>query len=742
MELLEGEEEDVLRLGEHTGPHEPSGLLHQGPLVDGVPADDAVLRVLAVAGEGPDPVDHPLGLLGLPLPVGQGPQTGQDVPLLLPRLLQALPEAPLGGARAEVPDVVEDRGHERGGALAPARPRDVDLADAAHAVPVEVGLDGVARPGPARELRQPVREVVVLDALQERHHLRMGADRVRDVEQVEAHLRGDVAGGGERERVGRVLLAQPCEELVVEPPGGLHARHERPEAQRVGEDPLVLLEGFEEEVEQLRSAPGPDVALQGGDGRPAALDQFGDNRRVGVDRGGRGAGYGCGSGRGLVREGRDEVAAVEDGLQGVPDQRVALPDGLQEGGAARGRGQAPGDVHEQPPAGLVHRHHGRQPPHGVSQGLHGVGHHLLVADRDVDVVVRVLGPGHGEQRGDRPTLDDPEVVVHQAPLDVLRAAEVRLDPPAEPHEPQDLLVRQRRALPPPRVDLHLPRAAAGQGPEGARLGGDRLGDDPVVPHGEDVRVHQAGDQGLAEPEAGVHRGGPPVARDGVGREEDAGRVGEGHPLDDHGHADRAVVDAVVPPVGDGPLGEQRGPAPADVPEDLRRAHDVQIAVLLAGEGGRRQVLRRGAGADGVGVVRAEPGEGARDRLRDVVRDGGRLDGTADLRAERTEPFPVVRVRAGQPVEQAVERRRPLHDPPEGVRRHAEAGRHADAVEPRQRAQVRALAADERDPRLVDLLEVPHVPRVHRAPFSAGRGRGRRFCAMAGALPQAPRCAIP
>ncbi len=58
---------------------------------------------------------------------------------------------------------------------------------------------------------------------------------------------------------------------------------------------------------------------------------------------------------------------------------------------------------------------------------------------------------------------------------------------------------------------------------------------------------------------------------------------EDHPLHDHGHVDRTVVDAVPLAVGHGPLGEQRGPAPADVLEDRRRPHDVQIRVLLAGE---------------------------------------------------------------------------------------------------------------------------------------------------------------
>src|SRR5207253_4855179 len=137
----------------------------QGLLVDEVPADHAVLRILAVTDEGPDPVDHPLGLFGLLLPVWQGPQALQQLLFLLPGLLPPLLEAPLAGARLEVLDVAEDHGHERGGAFAPTRPRDVDLADAAHAVLVEIGPDGVARFAPAREPGQLVQEVLVLDVL-------------------------------------------------------------------------------------------------------------------------------------------------------------------------------------------------------------------------------------------------------------------------------------------------------------------------------------------------------------------------------------------------------------------------------------------------------------------------------------------------------------------------------------------------------------------------------------------------
>ncbi len=391
-----------------------------------------------------------------------------------------------------------------------------------------------------------------------------------------------------------------------------------------------------------------------------------------------------------------------------PISGSALPRTSRRPARLAGDARRLGDVDEQPPAGLVHRPRGRQLPQGEPQGLHGVGHHLLMTDGDVDVVLSVAGRGDGEQRGDRPALDDLEVVVDQAPFDVLGAAEVRFDPPAQLREPHDLRIRQRRLLLPLRLDRLFLRPACRRGVDGKLLGGDRLGDDLAVPHLVDVRVHQAGDQGLAEAEAGLHGGDLPVARDGVGREQDAGRLREDHLLHDHGHVDLPVVEAVPQAVGHGPLGEERGPAPADVLEDRRRPHDVQVRVLLAREGGRRQVLRRRAGSDGVGGLLAEPGERAGDRRRQIVGDGDPFEGPADLRAERADRLPVVRLQARQPIEPIVDRRRFRHDPPEGVRRHAEAGRHADAFDPRKLPQVRALAANDRDLRLVDLLETQHV----------------------------------
>ena len=201
--------------------------------------------------------------------------------------------------------------------------------------------------------------------------------------------------------------------------------------------------------------------LQGGDGRLAALDQLGDDRRIGLDRGGCAAGRRPGGT--LVRERRDEVAALDDRLQRVPDQRIgparASPGGLRGSPAKPGRWVT--STNSLPPASCIGGSavscQTREP-----QRLHRVGHHLLVADGDVDVVLPVVGRGDREQRRDRPALDDLEVVVDQAPLDVLRAAEVRLDPPAELREPHDLRIRQRRLLLPRGLDRLLLRPAAGE----------------------------------------------------------------------------------------------------------------------------------------------------------------------------------------------------------------------------------------------------------------------------------------
>ena len=270
------------------------------------------------------------------------------------------------------------------------------------------------------------------------------------------------------------------------------------------------------------------------------------------------------------------------------------------------------------------------------------------------MVLSVVRHRNGEQRGDRPALDDVEVLADQAPFDVLGAAEVRFDPPAELHQPHDLRIRQHRLSPPLRLDRPFPRATFRQGMDGMLLGTDRLRDDLVIAHGVDVPVHHTGDQGFAEAPGGIHGGNPPVRGHGIGGEQDPGRLREHHRLHDDGHVDPSVVEAVAQAVGHRPLGEQRGPAPPDVLEDRRHAHDVQVGVLLAREGRGRQVLRRRAGADRVGSVLAEPGERGADRRDEIVGQRDLLDHPADLRAHRADRLPVVRSQAHQPIEHTIE----------------------------------------------------------------------------------------
>src|SRR3954464_6821375 len=66
--------------------------------------------------------------------------------------------------------------------------------------------------------------------------------------------------------------------------------------------------------------------------------------------------------------------------------------------------------------------------------------------------------------------------------------------------------------------------------------------------------------------------------------------------------------------------------------------------------------------------------------------------------------------------------------PAGTRRpasRATAGRHTEACDPRKLSQVRALAADDRGLRLIDLLEIQHVahPRLLYRPATLGHAPG-------------------
>src|SRR3546814_16164581 len=98
---------------------------------------------------------------------------------------------------------------------------------------------------------------------------------------------------------------------------------------------------------------------------------------------------------------------------------------------------------------------------------------------------------------------------------------------------------------------------------------------------------------------------PYTTRFRSGGEEHPGRLREDQPLDDDSHVDRAVIEAVVQAVGDGPVGEQRRAAAPDVLQDRIGTDHVEERVLLAREGCAGQVLRGGARAHRPRRVRSE-----------------------------------------------------------------------------------------------------------------------------------------
>src|SRR5689334_19480806 len=145
-----------------------------------------------------------------------------------------------------------------------------------------------------------------------------------------------------------------------------------------------------------------------------------------------------------------------------------------------------------------------------------------MADGYVDAIVAIGGLWGGEERRDGPALHDVERVVRQAPFDVLRTADVTFDRSADALEPHDLLVRPRWLL-----------------------GADLLVDDGFVADFVDVRVDSARDERLAQAEAGLDGRELAVAGERVGRKQNSGRLGDDHPLDDHGESDLLVVEAVL-----------------------------------------------------------------------------------------------------------------------------------------------------------------------------------------------------
>src|SRR5262249_42187047 len=158
--------------------------------------------------------------------------------------------------------------------------------------------------------------------------------------------------------------------------------------------------------------------------------------------------------------------------------------------------------------------------------LHRLGHHLHVADREVEVEATVPRAGRGVKRGDRAGLDDEKLPLGKAPLDVLLAAVMGLNLLAETCELEDLTVRDRLAL------LVFRRERLGFGStarhraDGDCLSGDSFRNDPRVAHLIEIGGDEAADQSLTEPETRVDRNRVAATRNRVGREHDPRRLGK------------------------------------------------------------------------------------------------------------------------------------------------------------------------------------------------------------------------
>jgi hypothetical protein len=169
-----------------------------------------------------------------------------------------------------------------------------------------------------------------------------------------------------------------------------------------------------------------------------------------------------------------------------------------------------------------------------------------------------------------------------------------------------------------------------------------------------VGVHRALHHALAQAVGRGHEHGVPETGLGVhGEHHPRGPdVGADHALHARRQRHRLVVEPVVHPVGDGPVVVEGG---VDLPDRLQHrldAADVEERLLLPGEGGVGQVLRRRAGAHREGGARVVPGEplvGAADGGLQRRREGLLDDLPADLPAGRGQGADVVGVQRAQPL---------------------------------------------------------------------------------------------
>ena len=328
------------------------------------------------------------------------------------------------------------------------------------------------------------------------------------------------------------------------------------------------------------------------------------------------------------------------------------PELPRDDGRVAGHAALVGDDAGGPAHGGDHVGHGHLGDEDVAL-LHGVEAHADVVDDDLaggeagarpqtagdDVLAGCGGsdglvgggvPGGGDGSG----LDDVDLVVLDAPLHVHGLLVVDLDLPSDLRDLLDAVVGDLLGLDLVLGDVLLLDSAVLAADVLPGLGGDPLLDDLHLLLVDDVGVggDLSSDDRLSETVASLDDDllGPAV---GVHGEHDPGELRVDHPLDDHGELDVAVGVALLLAVGDGPGGEERGPAFPDLVEEVLLVLDVEVGLLLPGEAGVGEVLGGGAGPDGdesdLALGDEEPVPRG-DLLLQVVGDGAGLEDLPDL----------------------------------------------------------------------------------------------------------------
>ncbi|MNX84083.1 hypothetical protein D3C86_1158660 [compost metagenome] len=168
----------------------------------------------------------------------------------------------------------------------------------------------------------------------------MRADHIRDIQQVEAHFRGDIVRNGLREHVRHALFTQPALDALVEPPGGILRRDDHRHFSGVIQTRLLLHDIFPDEIEKIRSCSGLDGLFQFLVRGLTALNQFRNEGRIVRDRRLEGHGRGVrkvlpGNHRlGVVGGRTDQVTARDHRHEGVLDEGVMLTHGIEQHGPA------------------------------------------------------------------------------------------------------------------------------------------------------------------------------------------------------------------------------------------------------------------------------------------------------------------------------------------------------------------------------------------------------------------------